>query len=183
MSRRKVTLPKDDTEWKILLDKLGFNADDRTAVILGGSLVEETLESLVRSWLLPEAALSFLSHFGVKKDLALGLGLIDDEEESHLQAIASIRNVFAHHLLDATFKHPQVRASLGKLKTVRGANPDDTPRERFRKAVLHLTTSLNFRKGEPITREAFRRQAERRVDALWKAAIRKHRKRQAEGSS
>ena len=180
MSPRRVTLPKDDAEWQRLLSEL-FGADDRTAVILGGVLVEAALESLVRSWLLPEATLGFLSNFGAKKDLARALGFIEDGEAEHLQAIASIRNVFAHDLLEARFEDPTVRENIDKLRKVRNARPEDAPRAVFRNAVVRLTTSLNFRKREPITAKAFRQQAMRRVRDQWKAAQRKYRK--AKGGS
>lgn len=178
MPRRRVTLPKDDAEWQILLDKLGFNADDRTAVILGGSLVEARLEELVVSWLRPGAPLDFLSAFWAKKQAAFALGYIDEEEDVQLEAIASIRNVFAHHLLDATFQHPKVRENLEKLRAIKRVNAQDPPRTVFRNAVVHFAMELNHRKRDPVTRAAFSREAEERVNAQWRDAIRKHREQQ-----
>jgi len=58
----------------------------------------------VRSWLRPDAQLGFLGTYSAKRDLAYALGYIDDDDVSLLNAIFGIRNLFAHHLLEATFE-------------------------------------------------------------------------------
>ena len=162
---KRGTLPKDQAGWTTLADQLLQGTDDRAAVVLGGAFVEALLDSLLESWVLPGANLGFLSHFGAKKDLAFALSLIDDEEKEHLEAIANIRNFFAHELLDATFQNQKVRASISILKkTTRGVHPSDSPRTCFNKAI-GSTATLRLREREPVTREAFRRERQERMKA------------------
>jgi hypothetical protein len=160
---KRATLPKDQAGWTTLADQLLQGRDDRAAVVLGGAFVEAVLDSVIESWVLPGVNLRFLSHFGAKKDFAHALALIDDEELEHLEAIANIRNLFAHELLDATFKHPKVRTSLSVLKrTTPSVDPGDSGRTCFNKAVVGAVT-LRLRVREPVTREAFRREMQERM--------------------
>lgn len=118
----RVTLPKSKDEWAKLVARLTDGPNDRETVLIGGSLVDTTLEHMLLSWLLPDQAVEqffnplgsgFLSTFGAKKNLAFALALITDDERRDLERVASVRNVFAHHLLDAAFEHPKV---VGWLK-------------------------------------------------------------------
>ncbi len=182
---RNVKLPKDD-EWVALVDQIMKGTDDRAVVVLAGSLIDAVLEQLLISWLLPDDAVTqyfdpphgFLSTSGATTNLAFALALVSHEERDDLKQVAKVRNVFAHHLLDATFEHPDVVKHLKGLKSVKGLAPEDSPRARFRKAVSQLVVSLRtFRTLEPTTAEKFRRLAERRLEADWRRYVRKHYKR------
>jgi len=174
----KAQLPKDDEEWVKLVEQITAGADDRTAVILGATLVEVTLEAMLLSWLRPEKSVEeffdsgFLSTANTKKNLAFALGLLDRDERASVQAIAKIRNLFAHHLLDATFKHPDLAGPLDQLRGVAG--PKDSPRKRFVAAVTRVIIDLRMRTLEPRTPEEFVREVEARVKADWDAARERH---------
>lgn len=183
----RLTLPAAPKEWEQLLRDMEVDAEDRTAVILGGSLVEATLDRMLLTWLVPEDSVrkffdadsgGFLSSFGPKMKLAYALGLLEDEDErKQLRAIASVRNIFAHHLLDATFGHPAV---LGPMRTLRelvqariGAERVLTPREVFVAAVKMVAVSFNMRSLTPRTTKEFRRLVQTRVKRQWIAAARR----------
>jgi DNA-binding MltR family transcriptional regulator len=185
----RVQVPKTD-EWVRLVNEMAEAADDRAMVVLFGAVLDAVLGEMLMSWLLPDKIVqaffdplreeAFLSTFGARKNLAFALGLISEEERKDLQAVATVRNIFAHHLLDATFEHPEVRKCLSKLQTVRAITADDSPRDRFRKATNQFLISFRtFRQLEPTTPAKFRRRVERRVANEWKAAVRKHYKRKA----
>ena len=114
----------------------------------------------------------FLSTANTKKNLAFALGLLDRDERASVQAIAKIRNLFAHHLLDATFKHPDLAGPLDQLRGVAG--PKDSPRKRFVAAVTRVIIDLRMRTLEPRTPEEFVREVEARVKADWDAARERH---------
>jgi hypothetical protein len=182
-------MPAEPKEWAKLFKEMAEDADDRTAVILGGSFVEAALERMLLTWLVPEkdveeffnplAKAGFLSTFGAKKNLAYALGLLEDEDEKkQLQAIATIRNVFAHQLLDATFQHPDVVKPLKTLRTLVeakyvGWTPKPPDRLVFVTAVRMVAMSFNMRSLDPKTTKAFRRQVQDRVKRQWVAAGRR----------
>jgi hypothetical protein len=116
-----------------------------------------------------------LSTFGAKKNLAFALGLVDRDERNRLQAIATIRNVFAHHLLDATFIHRDVAKAFDQLTAI--TNRGDSPRKRFVTAVTKMTNDLRMRTLDPRTPDEFTREVEGRVRAEWEAAMKRRKER------
>jgi hypothetical protein len=193
MARPK--LPSEPAEWGKLFKDIQEDAEDRTAVLLGATLVEAALERMLLSWLVSEKAVEdffdpmksdFLSTFGAKKNLAYALGLLEDENEKKLvQAVASIRNVFAHHMLDATFAHP---LAVGPMKTLRALFdakfPDWTPtpsdRTVFVGAVRNMALALNMRCLDPRTAKRFRSDVQQRVKRQWVAAARRVRRKRSQ---
>ena len=171
MAKTPVALPKDDAEWQKLVEQMLDVVDDRSAVIIGAALVEVSLDELVRSWLLPDAQLGFLGTYGAKEDLAYALGYVDAPDVPLLDASSAIRNVFAHHLLEATFEHPEVRKHLQQLEAHRG--PGEA-RQVFARAVMWLVPHLRLRRREyGVSRDAFRKAAQERNTAEWIIAARK----------
>jgi len=159
----RAQLPKDDEEWVKLVKQITAGADDRTAVILGATLVDVTLEAMLLSWLRPDTSVEEfgLFSFRAKTNLAFALGLLDRDERTSVQPIAKIRNLFAHHLLDATFKHPDLAGPFDQLKGV--ASPKDSPRKRFVAAITRVVIDLRMRTLEPRTPEEFMREVQARV--------------------
>ncbi len=180
-------LPKEDREWRQLVEQVTSGTDDRSTVVLAGAVVDAVLAELLTSWLLPDEAVEgffdplregFLSTFGARKDLAFALGLVSDDERKDLQAIGRVRNIFAHQLLNATFDHPDVQKALSGLRSVQGLTPKSEPRERFRRTIMQFVVSLRmFRTLEPTTAAKFRRRVERRVATDWRTYVRGHYKR------
>ncbi|HET6410609.1 MAG TPA: hypothetical protein VFG53_01015 [Anaeromyxobacter sp.] len=171
MAKTPVALPKDDAEWKRLVEQMLDVVDDRSAVIIGATLVEVSLDELARSWLLPDAQPGFLGTYRAKEDLAYALGHVGDADLPLLDAISGIRNVFAHYLLGATFEHPRVREYLQALEAYSG--PGEA-RQVFARAVMWLVPHLRLRRREyGVSRDAFRKAAQERNTAEWIIAARK----------
>jgi hypothetical protein len=172
MPRKRPRLPEDQDTWLTLVDQLVNGADDRSAVVLGGCIVEAVLDELVASWLLPDAPLGFTPTVYAKIDVAFAMALIGDEEKAVLQAIANLRNVFAHNLHDADFKHPRARQSLAAFRTMDRAAKGDSPRDLFRKAIT-AAVSLRLKTRDPVTQDEFRAEVEARLDREFAAFVRK----------
>jgi len=102
---------------------------------------------------------------------------LDRDERTSVQAIAKIRNLFAHHLLDATFKHPDLAGPLDQLKGV--ASPKDSPRKRFVAAITRVVIDLRMRTLEPRTPEEFMREVQASVQADWDAARKRHKRKKS----
>ena len=98
---------------------------DRAAGIVGASILDSTLESILKSRLVksqqakndslfdgPNAP---LASFGSRIDMAYRLGLISDEMSKVLHIVRRIRNSFAHDLVDCDFNNPQVVSLVHNL--------------------------------------------------------------------
>jgi len=64
----KAQPPKDDEEWVKLVEQITAGADDRTAVILGATLVDVTLEAMLLSWLRPDTSVEEFGLFSFRED-------------------------------------------------------------------------------------------------------------------
>jgi DNA-binding MltR family transcriptional regulator len=98
---------------------------DRAAVILTASLLDETLGTLIRTFLIPcstpkdllfEDATSPLSTFSAKIDMAHRLGLISSKLTRDIHLIRKIRNSFAHDIFGCDFANGSVRSRVLELK-------------------------------------------------------------------
>lgn len=100
-------------------------ADDRSCAIMGGALVEESLEIAIRCRMLdpgetianawfkgPSAP---FATFSAKIQLGLALAIYGPENHARLGAIKDIRNAFAHRFLPLAFDHPALEGSLMKF--------------------------------------------------------------------
>lgn len=100
---------------------------DRTAAIVGSSLVESTLQDLIGSAMsnkaidLPEKLFENrgpLSDFNSKIIIAQAFGLISDRMASDLQRIRKIRNCFAHARVNVDFENSLVAREVSELAVV-----------------------------------------------------------------
>ena len=97
---------------------------DRATAVLGAAFVDAQLESLLKSVMKeePKQIKSLLGPgreiggFMTRARLAYCLDLISRETFDELQAIARVRNKFAHGLHGLTFASPEVVKLCGKLK-------------------------------------------------------------------
>ena len=87
---------------------------DRAAVILVVSILEENLETLLRSYFVPIPSASDslfdsvsgpLSNFSAKIDMVYRLGLISGKFARDLHIVRRIRNSFAHDIYGCSFEN------------------------------------------------------------------------------
>lgn len=101
---------------------------DRAAGIVGASILDSTLESILKSRLVksPKSKNDLLfdgpnaplSSFASKIDTAYRLGIISKEMSEALHLVRKIRNTFAHDLVNSDFENSQVRSLVHKLTTL-----------------------------------------------------------------
>ncbi len=121
--RKKIPGRDDLREFLALFD----GESDRAAVVLGGAYLDACLEETLRTWLSKdvdehfEPPRGFLASYGAKYLLAHALGAIDADDRKKLQHIGSIRNHFAHHVLDARWNDPGIQKHMRALRQGYGA--------------------------------------------------------------
>ncbi|MEH6773268.1 MAG: hypothetical protein V7668_05050 [Cereibacter changlensis] len=130
----------------------------RGRALVTASVIEEMLESVLRSFLLEDSATKKLfddpnaplSTFSAKASASRALGLITSEEFSDIDLVRKIRNAFAHNIL-CSFADPKVGTWARQLRTGMSAvdalhNGDssrvDNPEQRFSMVAASLVTAL-----------------------------------------
>ncbi|WP_299798552.1 hypothetical protein [uncultured Maribacter sp.] len=97
---------------------------DRAAVILSASLIDETITSLLKTYLVPipnakddffDGANSALSTFSAKIDMCYRLGIISSKFSRDLHLIRKIRNSFAHDVYGCDFENGSVKSRITEL--------------------------------------------------------------------
>jgi DNA-binding MltR family transcriptional regulator len=130
MSNKKEVAKKEDKEktsdkqWNFLLEQFQKESD-RAAVILVVSIIDENLETLLKSYLVPnptandslfDSATSALSNFSSKIDMAYRIGLISGKFARDLHIVRKIRNSFAHDIYGCNFQNGSVLARIRELE-------------------------------------------------------------------
>lgn len=101
--------------------------DDRTAAIVGASLVESVVERLLISSFSSSASdlnqrlfenRGPLSDFNSKIVVAQAFGVIGDRVADDIQRIRRIRNCFAHARLPVNFEEPAIAMEVSELAAV-----------------------------------------------------------------
>lgn len=142
-----------------------METNDRAAAVVGGSILEDNIESLLRNHMrrLPKEAdealfdgTGPLATFSAKVRIAYALNLLTDEQYQTANYVREIRNAFAHARRDMKFEDLEVSAVCALLKCKDEAkilDMDDFkhPRKRY------LFTALQL--GSEITMEALEREA------------------------
>lgn len=93
---------------------------DRDAAILGGSILEELLNRLLRKKLVQspvfkdaiENSNGSLSTFSNKIQLSYLMGLISKKMYDNLTIIRKIRNEFAHEIVGSSFENEQIKSKV-----------------------------------------------------------------------
>ena len=93
---------------------------DRDAAILGGSILEELLNRLLRKKLVQspifedaiENSNGSLSTFSNKIQLSYLMGLISKKMYDNLTVIRKIRNKFAHEIVGSSFENEQIKSKV-----------------------------------------------------------------------
>lgn len=117
---------KNSHQWQFdLLIEQFSKESDRAAVILVASIIDETLETLLKAYLVPipnaqdslfDSATSPLSNFSSKIDMAFRVGLISGKFARDLHIIRKIRNSFAHDIYGCDFNNGKVMSRVRELE-------------------------------------------------------------------
>jgi DNA-binding MltR family transcriptional regulator len=151
---RDVGLEATDVEFQRLL----ADSDDRTAVIVGSTLLDQRLSAYVRALAVPDDKLvdgildsrrpyAVLGSFSSKIKVLRAFGMLSADEAADLDLIRDIRNDFAHNILQCSFTDPEVVAHTQKLtlgcKAVK--NTETPPRIVFNVEIYLLYGTLGQR--------------------------------------
>ncbi|RIV68404.1 hypothetical protein [Flagellimonas aequoris] len=124
---KKVTKEKaktSDNQWDFLLEQFQKESD-RAAVILVVSIIDENLQTLLKTYLVPtpsssdslfDSATSPLSNFSSKIDMAFRIGLISGKFARDLHIVRKIRNSFAHDIYGCNFENGSVISRIRELE-------------------------------------------------------------------
>ena len=128
---------------------------DRGAALVGASLIDDRLESLLRSHLLDckessellEGSNAPLGTFSARIKAAYCLGLITELEFKECEIIRRVRNEFGHKLHGLTFKDQKVHDLCNNLKanTPDGKRFSGDARQLYINSVIHTSLSLWYR--------------------------------------
>ena len=109
--------------WNTVFDENFSRESDRASVIISGAMLDEALETILKTYLVPcpsedslmEGAYAPISTLNAKIDLAHRLGLISARLCRDLHTIRKIRNEFAHNIKDCSFRDSAVRSRIIEL--------------------------------------------------------------------
>lgn len=115
-----------DENWQLVFLLEQFKKEsDRAAVILVASIIDETLGTLLKSYLVPvpssddslfDNATSPLSTFSAKIDITYRIGLISGKFSRDLHIVRKIRNSFAHDIYGCSFSNGSVKSRIKELE-------------------------------------------------------------------
>jgi DNA-binding MltR family transcriptional regulator len=111
---------------RIALEEIEQTKSDRATAIVGATLLENDLRNAIEARLLKNANLinklfkptGPLGPFQTKADLALLLGVFDDQIHADLTTIISIRNLFAHNIKPLKFNSKEISKLCSELRVV-----------------------------------------------------------------
>ena len=133
-----------ERDWRRLTEEF-HTESDRAAALVAAALVDENLESLLRSFLVNdehevEIILgSNLQSLGGRVRACYCLGLISHDEMHDLRIIKEIRNYFAHNL-HVSFVDAWVQRKCAEMILIRRMSPD--AEEMPHRLVLEQTTCM-----------------------------------------
>ncbi len=141
--------------WRKAIEEIK-SADDRSTVIVGGSIIENCLTAYIRSETIAGRIAdnlfdNVLDSFGHKISAAYVFALIDNRVRQELDLIRKIRNAFAHRILadvegtkKLTFGTPHIKDLCTALEYPNWfPTPESDPRERFCLSVLAMSLDLH----------------------------------------
>lgn len=113
-------------------ERFGPQQSDLVVAILGASYLDALLEDLLMTRVIPDRKSKVVTRPGLvrRAETAFALGLLSRDSLDDLDAIAEIRNHFAHKVLDAeaSFRDTEVAALSAKLSSSRAAaDPKSRP--------------------------------------------------------
>ena len=126
---------------------------DRGAAILAGSFAEHALAQYLKFRIRDKKladklfdGMGPLSSFSQRISIAFAFDLINAELYKDLDIIRKIRNHFAHHPLDATFKTVEIKQLCEKLSTFQHTSAEQHPKPGDQHRVTYLL-SCGFASG------------------------------------
>jgi hypothetical protein len=147
--KKKFNAAQTREHWRKAIREM-LSGDDRSAAIVGGSIVEQCLTAYLRSETVAgEIAdkLNVIDSFGHKISAAYVFALIDVGTRRELDLIRKIRNEFAHHILadvegtaKLTFNTPHIKNFCTALEIPNFfPTAESDPKERFSLSVWGLS--------------------------------------------
>lgn len=144
---------------------------DRACVILSAAMLEQSLETLLRAYLVPISTAddslfggpnSPLASFSAKIDVSYRIGLISVKMCRDLHLIRKIRNVFAHNVTGCSFESSSVCSRVCELTRSSGIIERNltwyahvkTPRDEFEMSVSWMLWDLTEEIGKIESLEA-----------------------------
>ena len=108
-----------------------FESDDRTAVIVSGSILDEILKRMLLSYLIPNKkieeklldGMAPLSTFSARINMLFFLGLITKHQFDDLNLIKKIRNMAAHHIEGIDLEKDMFKDMIRSLHCLKDTNP------------------------------------------------------------
>jgi hypothetical protein len=126
----------------------------RTCAIVGGTLVELHLETLIKSKMrnnLTKTELNELfngiaplSSFSAKIKVGYAFSLYSSRTRDNLDWIREIRNAFAHSRIVITFDTPEVKQVVARLMKDAPPVPNQTSQQAFTRAAMVMAAHLSF---------------------------------------
>lgn len=120
--------------------------DDRSLVIVGGALVENGLESLLKKTLKDSEGTKLIisSTFRAKINTAEAVGIISKDEKQDLNVIIQLRNIFAHRLLVKSFIDKEAAQLIEKFHFYSEFLSEDGKRDLFKTTCQALIGTFIF---------------------------------------
>lgn len=115
---------KNLNDFNFLLSQF-YKESDRAAVILIVSIIDNLLETLLKSYLVPNPSSSDslfdnptspLANLNSKIDILFRIGLISSKFSRDLHLIRKVRNSFAHDIYGCDFEDGSVKSRIRELK-------------------------------------------------------------------
>jgi DNA-binding MltR family transcriptional regulator len=126
--------------------------NDRLVAIVGGSIVEDTLQYLFEKKMPNKDAAAALfgprgalASFSSKINTAYAFGFIDRDVQRNCDYIREIRNVFAHRIAPTSFTTPEVRDVCRLLVTMLKTKPARSMRQHYMNAVFATSLAIQLR--------------------------------------
>jgi hypothetical protein len=112
-------MPQDDALlFNKIVKELNATSSDRAIAVLGGSVVEAALRTLLLHHLAAHKDVtSYINRATIStlRTVAFGCGLIPQDLYADLKAISTIRDTMAHDYVQRSFDEPGIAAVIGRL--------------------------------------------------------------------
>ena len=118
-------MDKNEKNWVDVLIEEFLKESDRASVILSATMLDNALETLLRTYLVPigsqqdnllEGRYAPISSFSARIDLAHRIGLISTKLCRDLHMVRGIRNEFAHNVTGCDFNNQSISDRIAELK-------------------------------------------------------------------
>ena len=118
-------MDKNEKNWLDVFDEEFLKESDRASVILSATMLDNALETLLRTYLVPigsqqdnllEGRYAPIYTFSARIDLAHRIGLISTKLCRDLHMVRRIRNEFSHNVTGCDFNNQSISDRIAELK-------------------------------------------------------------------